>query len=133
MSPAELTGMSNLIVEKLRVGRVNGVITPEMPMCGTELAEAFNKKFETKHTNVQVRDAVRFARRMKKPVASNGSGYWYATNPFELNGAISSLRNRAKDMLATLRELEVLQREMSDTEFEPSLTQPIKEAQHAQV
>ena len=49
MNSAELIALSNSIVAKLNHGRASGLITEKTPMSGTEIAEAYNKKFETKY------------------------------------------------------------------------------------
>lgn len=98
--------------------------TAKYPMSGKDLAEAYNRTFSTKYTNVEVREIVRYLRRMRIPIASNGNGYWYAFTSQELAGAIKSLKERIKDMSGTLGELELLQREMKEHEENAFQEQP---------
>ena len=97
-----LRPIARTFYETLVRARRDGRITPEKPMRGGEIVE----RWPVLKTDRDIRDLVSYWRSRGALIASNGSGYFYATSAVEMEPTLRHLISRRNKLSALISALE---------------------------
>jgi hypothetical protein len=99
LTPDDHVAAQRLLV-KLKNERAVGKTTPKTPLEGWRIAQAYNQKFGTQFTDVDVRSWVHWLRaECHEPVGSDADGYWYCVTQAEWEETKFRLMARIKNQI----------------------------------
>jgi hypothetical protein len=97
---AELQPAAHMLGNILELARQDGTITPDKPANADRVKDLLLKNGYEVKSDVEIRALVNFLRRIKRPIGSNGKGYFWALNGRELTDTLEQLDSRIKGILA---------------------------------
>lgn len=128
MSPNEVKDMAVLVLRKLQVERKTGAVTPQNPITGQVIIDAYNKRFDTDFRTQDLSVAVAHAREvMRVPIGSSTKGYYFCTSEAEYDEfyerEMARIRNQRAAILGpkmkfrTQAQLELLEKNFDKMEM----------------
>ncbi len=106
LSP-ELIALSEKIVEKLKISRQQGRVTPDHPITAREICNRMKAR-GIEITDIDVREMFNYQRQLGRWVATHqsGKGYFWAISPGEMKHTLHSLRGRRNKIDKAIRGIE---------------------------
>jgi hypothetical protein len=97
---------ANMLASKLEAERRKGETIPSRPKTAKVLCDEYQAKFNEKIPDTMIREAVNYLRSLGKPVANNGTGYFWAINDIELRHTKEQIDHRMMMMQRGRRGLD---------------------------
>ena len=110
---AKIKELSATWLSHLKGSRQRGTSGPKNPMPASKMVHIYNEDpFNWDIGDADIRAMCNLLRSQGEPIGSNTQGYWYATDPSELDEVIAHMVSRTRDMEQTIKMLKQTQDNM---------------------